>query len=477
MKLAKIRAPRVREFMEQNSGYYRHLSSLRPQRLRYEADDEDIQSLSFYYPTEITDFMASEQLAKHPLVREYENFVEHVETTEKYKEREPNFSALKLHRLGLAGSSTDSGSVAKNFMMIWRRKCILLKRLLFRQFWRFADSNRDFGPAERRFVAFVPRDKKSSRTNTFRKDLEVKTKLEEIRQHNELALTLINLVLRREELKLLRMQSDWLALEKPSKIATLKAAADTCLARVKSLTEGIAAKHKLELPAKTPALPPLVLAEARAELPRPSEHAGPKVDNDLASFVCSLAAAMHEYQLFFSDIQKAKFGLINRKIRYSKNAKCNVMVERRASLLVKREAPPLSVQRIRLVKRVLPRTNECFLTKVEEPVAAESQTGLLSPEALFASDEIAHRTSLVWLLALTERMEGARSLCQLDLLMENGAALMQFGEILNESEPEHGRDRHASHVLSDAKTAEISLQRMSFEEKFQNFVKKKTSLN
>lgn len=470
LNLAKLRAGRVREFMEQNPGYYRHLSFLRPQRLRYEADDEDIQNLAFYYPSEIIDYMPSEQLARHPLVKEYENFVEHIETTEKYKEREPNFSNLKLNRLGVTGSSSDSGSVAKNFLLIWRRKCVLLKRLLFRQFWRFANVNRDFGPAEVRFVAFIPRDKKSSRTNTFRKDFEVKTKLEELRRDNELALSLIGLVLRREELKLLRLQVDWLGQEKPARLAGLRLTAEGCLGRVKALTEAVAAKHRLELPAEKPPPQAPAQSESRAELPRAGEPPSTRVDNDLASFVCSLAAAMHEYQLFFSDVQKSKFALINRKIRYSKNAKCNVVVERRMALLTKREAPPLTAQRVRLDKRVLRRTGECFLTKTDEEGETESSLREVTLNRLLR-EGLSRASSLSQLLGFTERVEGPRSLVQAGLLAESGAVLEPLGEVLD-SPP------NTQHPASnEAKATEEALQRMSFEDRYQAFVRRKSLLN
>lgn len=443
----------MRGFTESSTGYHRHLASVRPQQLHYEADDEDIHNLSFYYPAEIRDFMASEQLCRNPLVKDFENFVEHIEANERYKEKEPNLVGLRLHRVSASASTSDSGALTKNFTVVWRRKCILLKRLLCRQFWRHADTNRDFGPAERRFVAFAPRDRKSSRTNTFRKDAEVRQKLEVLRRDNELALSLVSLVLRREELKLVRLQVE--VAPRAARVPGLRASAETCIARVKALTETLSAQYRLELPAEKSTA--VAHVEPRIEAPKAVEQVA-RVDNDLASFVCSLASAMHEYQLVLTDIQKSKFVLVNRKIRYSKNSKCNLMVERRASLLHKRELLPVT-QPIELTKRVLPGFGECYLTKTPQPFPT------LAPTALLQHESHVRGLSLPRLLVLAERSEQTLSTVRLGLLTANAQRKIS----LCATEDDTPDENRPPQIGRETKSAEAALLHMGFEEKFREF--------
>lgn len=203
--LNRLRADRVRSFMTQNRGYYRHLTISHPQVVKYEADDEDILFLKKLFPTELKETLTSAQLALHPLVQDFGTLVDFIEERELYKEADPKLSEVRLQRPAAWGLAGENPAHKSAFLSYYRKKAEMLKRKFGRQYWRSADLDKFFGTFPKKFVAFTPRDKKSSRSNTFRKDAELLARFDALKKENEYALALAQLVYCREELKLIKL--------------------------------------------------------------------------------------------------------------------------------------------------------------------------------------------------------------------------------------------------------------------------------
>lgn len=364
--LNQLRAERIKEFMGSHRGYYRHLPSKHPQTVDYEADEEDLIFLAKNFPApEFNHNVRVEEEAHHPLIKDFNSLVMFIEESKQYNEPVPKFTGAKLERPDAWEKVNAQGKTRKEmFVLYWRSKCSMIKRLLCRQFWRFADSQKPFGPAKKAFVPFEPRGDKPSRSNFFRKDEDLLNLFDDVKKEQELIHNFSSLTIIREELKLLKIQSEFLHAREP--VETLKRMRD----RLASLAQRAAdaenkLRSKLDLPAP---MPPVVNKPENEAAPPPGPTATPvqRPDNDWAAFVCSTIHQLEQVDSLFMYLTRPNRNFItfNKLVKQLKTSKGNLKIDR---VVVANEKPQQRVvddsQKCKLVKRISCTTLEPYVTK------------------------------------------------------------------------------------------------------------------
>lgn len=390
--LARIdfRTKVVERYRESNLGFVRHMEDEEDEQgTRYEVDDEDLEFLKRLFPKEVRPNLTNQQVAEHPLVRDFEKAVAYLEVS-----NDTSFLRVKF------GQKLFAPETLESVVEYWKKKCRVLKRPLLRLNWKVINTNALYGEVDVNKIAFRSRDKKPRRTirNSMKMTPEDNLDLlNKFKEENEIVLSVVSMIVRREELKLQAFQLTHCAQQE---YFHSTAHIEEGLTDTKRFVIRVDELLKRYMPAKpVPAPAPVepvkrVEPAARVE-PVVAVAEAPAVNNDTSFFISSLIHEMSIYGFEFNDFKSENIKkVLNEKIRNLKQKKVTTSLAMNEKCIELRRdtqvADNFNPSNILLLKRSTYNTsNEVFMEKVE-PERLKTQRDVYAADD-FVSDSLVKR--------------------------------------------------------------------------------------
>ena len=308
----------MEKFAETNIGFAKHIEedSEDEQGCRYEIDDEDLDFLRRLFPKEVRPNLSNQQVNDSPIVRDFERAIAYLEQT-----ADTSFLRIKFtQKLFVA-------EVLEQIVDFWKKKCRVLKRPLLRVNWKVINTNPLYGDVDVNKIAFRSREKKK---RTMRNSLKMTAEdnydfLTKFREESEIALSIVSMIVRREELKLQAFQMTFCG---PNESFHSNARIEEGLTDTKRYIIRVDEILKKYVPVKPLAPAPVVEPPVRrpppAVAPEPAApaHEAPAINNDTSFFISSLIHEMSIYGFEFNDFKSENIKkVLNEKIRNLKQKK------------------------------------------------------------------------------------------------------------------------------------------------------------
>lgn len=379
----------MERFAELNAGFVKHLDDdEEEQGGRYEADDEDVDFLRRLFPKEVRPNLSTAQLSDNAIVRDFERAFGYLEQT-----ADPSFLKQKF------AQKLFTPEVLESVTDYWKKKCRVLKRPLLRLNWKTINTNPLYGEVDINKIAFRSR---ATKKRTMRNSLKMTAEdnfefLNRFREESEIALSIVSMIVRREELKLQAFQ---LAYCGPQEQFHPVARIEESIADSKRLVLRADETLKKYLPAKPVPAPVVTEPVKRLEpAPRPEPVAQTPevltVNNDTSFFISSLISEMSYYGFEFADFKSENIKkVLNEKIRNLKQRRSTPSLAMNEKCIELRRDPQLvdnfNPSNVLLLKRsTYNSANDVYLEKVE-PERLKAQREAYAVDD-FASDSLVKR--------------------------------------------------------------------------------------
>lgn len=380
-------------FRELTIGFPKHIDDddeEAEQGMRYEVDDEDVEFLRRLFPKDVRPNLTAAQMIEHPIVRDFERAVVYLETS-----ADTSFTRIKFAQKGFAAE------VLESLVEFWKKKCRILKRPLLRLNWKVINTNALYGEVDVNKIAFRSREKKK---RTMRNSLKMTPEdnydfLTKFREESEIALSIVSMIVKREELKLQAFQ---LAYCTPGEYHHSTVRCEDGLTDAKRLVIRVDEVLKRYAPAKPiPALAPAEPVRQRPDPPiRNVEPAAPvveppSVNNDTSFFISSLIHEMSIYGFEFNDFKSENIKkVLNEKIRNLKQKKTTTNLAMNEKFIELRREPQVvdnfNPANILLIKRsTYNSTNDVYMEKIEPERLKEQRANYAADD--FTSDSLIKR--------------------------------------------------------------------------------------
>lgn len=379
----------MEKFKETNIGFARHIEDdEEEQGDKYEMDDEDAEFVKRIFPKEVRPNLTPQQIVESPLVRDFEKAIAYLEVS-----NDTSFMRIKF------GQKMFSPEILESIVEYWKKKCRILKRPLLRLNWKVINTNPLYGEVDINKIAFRSREKKK---RTMRNSLKMTSEdnfdfLNKFKEESEIALTVVSMIIKREELKLQAFQLSFCGPQEAfhSNQRIEEGLADT--RRFVGRVDEILKKFAPAKPAPAPLPVETVKRQEPVAKPEPPVHVAevPVVNNDTSFFISSLIHEMSIYGFEFNDFKSENIKkVLNEKIRNLKQRRVTTSLALNEKCIdLKRDsqvADNFNPANILLVKRsTYNAANDVYMEKVE-PEKLKNQREIFQTDD-FVSDSLIKR--------------------------------------------------------------------------------------
>lgn len=379
----------MEKFIESNVGFVRYIEDEEDDPAnKYELDDEDLDFLKRLFPKDVRPNLTTQQVIEHPIVKDMEKAITYLEIT-----NDTSYLKIKFNQ------KLFTPEILENIVDYWKKKCRQLKRPLLRVNWKVINTNPLYGEVDVNKVAFRSREKKK---RTMRNSLKMTAEdnydfLNKFKEESEIALSVVSMIVRREELKLHAFQLVYCT---PQEYYHSNSKVEENLTDTKRLVIRVDEVLKRFVPVKPMITPMPVESVKRPEptiKPEPVVHVvePPTINNDTSYFISSLIHEMSIYGFEFNDFKSENIKkVLNEKIRNLKQKKVAASLAMNEKCIeLKKDTQVVdnfNPSNILLLKRLAYNaTNEVYLEKVE-PDKLKTQKDLYQYDD-FTSDSLIKR--------------------------------------------------------------------------------------
>jgi len=388
-KKIEFKKKAMEQFLEGNIGFVRYIEDEEEDvSTKYEIDDEDLMYLKRTFPKDLKPSLSYQQIVDNVLVKDFERAIAYLDI-----HSDVSFLKIKFNH------KSFTQDILNDIAEYWKKKCRTLKRPLLRVNWKLINTSPLYGEVDVNKIAFRSREKKKrTMRNSYKMTAEDNFDfLNKFKEENEIALSVVNMILKREQLKLHVFQLNFCS---PQEYFHSHSKVEENLTDTKRLVikvDEILKKYApvKPLPAPVPVEPvkkvePVVRPEPVAPVVEPLV-----INNDTSYFISSLIHEMSIYGFEFNDFKSENIKkVLNEKIRNLKQKKvtANLSINekcidlQRGSQVVETFNPANIV----LLKRLTYNAdNEVYIEKVE-PEKIKYQKDIYNYED-FCSDSLIKR--------------------------------------------------------------------------------------
>ena len=365
LKRIEFKQKAMDQFKEVNIGFVRYIESDEDDTANeYELDDEDLSFLKRLFPKDLKQNLTSQQVIENPLVKDFEKAISYLEI-----HNDTSFLKLKFNQKLFTQEIIDS------IVDYWKKKCRILKRPLLRVNWKTINTNPLYGEVDVNKIAFRSREKKKrTMRNSYKMTAEDNFDfLNKFKEENEIALSVVNMILKRESLKLHAFQLNYCS---PQEYFHSNTKVEENLTDAKRLVIRVDEVLKKYAPAKPLPIPVQVEPVKKTEPVTRPEPVVPVIEpsvinNDTSYFISSLIHEMSIYGFEFNDFKSENIKkVLNEKIRNLKQKKVTASLAMNEKCIDLQKSIPVvdtfNPANIVLVKRLTYNSsNDVYLEKVE----------------------------------------------------------------------------------------------------------------
>ena len=389
LKHIEFKKKAMEQFKDTNLGYVRHIADEEDDlATKYEIDDEDLSFLKQLFSKDLKSNLTTLQIVENPIVKDFEKAIAYLEL-----QSDTSFLKIKFN------PKVASPEILESITEYWKKKCRILKRPLLRYNWKTINTTPLYGDVDINKIAFRSREKKKrTMRNSYKMTAEDNYDfLNKFKEENEIALSVISMVVKRETLKLHVFQLNYCNsqdyFQNNNKIEENLTETKRLVIRVDELLK----KFTPFKPVNLPVQPELVKKIESVPKPEPVVQVPEPVavNNDTSYFISSLINEMSIYGFEFNDFKSENIKkVLNEKIRNLKQKKVTSSLNMNEKCIDLQKPSQVTDSfnpaNIILLKRLAYNTtNEVYIEKVE-PERLKSQKDIYFDED-FTSDSLIKR--------------------------------------------------------------------------------------
>ena len=379
----------MEQFQKFNIGYVRHFEDEEEEpSTKYELDDEDLEFVKRNFPKEVKPNLSAQQIIENTVVKDFERAIAYLELY-----NDTSFLNIKFNQKTFTQPNLDA------IVDYWKKKCRSLRRPLLRCNWKKINTDPLYGDVDVNKIAFRTREKKK---RTMRNSYKMTAQdnydfLNKFKEENEIALSVVNMVLKREELKLHAFQLSYCNQQEYFHDTPR---IEENLTETKRLVIRVDELIKKYAPIKPPPLSIPAEPVKKAEPTTRPEPIAPVIEpsiinNDTSYFISSLIHEMSIYGFEFNDFKSENIKkVLNEKIRNLKQKKTTASLAMNEKCIdlqkSSQKVDTFNPANVLLLKRqTYNSNNEVFIEKVE-PEKLKSHKDIYDDED-FTSDSLIKR--------------------------------------------------------------------------------------